>query len=312
VLLTGIAIAQTSWKGTTSTNWGSSSNWTNGVPTSSVDAIIGDANFTGTFQPTIGSTSNCKSLTIGNGTKASTLTVNRALNVLGNITIGSNGTITHTSRNISLSNNWINSGSYNATSNRSTVVFSGATQSISGTITFRSVRINSGSKTKLNTTITINNQITVNGTLDPNESPTYSVLGGGSIVVNTGGTILVKAPTFNGNYANTGGRTLNASSTVDYSATTINQTISNSLTYGRLRISGGTTKILAGNLPGLTGNLTVAVGILDLATFTANRAFAGGMLNVDNGATLKIGGRLSHSWLAIIGSAHPGQLFRLR
>ena len=40
-------------------------NWTAGVPTSAVDAIIGDANFTGINQPTISATATCKSLTIG-------------------------------------------------------------------------------------------------------------------------------------------------------------------------------------------------------------------------------------------------------
>src|SRR5258706_3345757 len=34
-------IAQTSWKGTTSTSWSIASNWTNVVPTANVDAIIG-------------------------------------------------------------------------------------------------------------------------------------------------------------------------------------------------------------------------------------------------------------------------------
>src|SRR4051812_37388548 len=80
--------AQTSWKGTTSTDWSTASNWTNGVPSSTVDAILGDANFTGARQPTFTVTSTCKSLTIG-GAVATTLSVNKTLTAYGNITINS-------------------------------------------------------------------------------------------------------------------------------------------------------------------------------------------------------------------------------
>lgn len=76
VLLLQLATAQTnSWKGITSTAWGTASNWSlNLVPTSSHDVVIGDASFTGSFQPSLTSSSVCKTLFIG-GTKASTLTM---------------------------------------------------------------------------------------------------------------------------------------------------------------------------------------------------------------------------------------------
>src|SRR5258706_626258 len=70
-----VAEAQTSWKGTTSTDWNNAVNWTAGVPTSSSDAIIGDANFTGANQPSLTASSSCRSLTIGAGTTVSTLSV---------------------------------------------------------------------------------------------------------------------------------------------------------------------------------------------------------------------------------------------
>ncbi|MCX6927138.1 MAG: hypothetical protein NT154_28620 [Verrucomicrobia bacterium] len=121
MLLAPAVMAQTSGKGTSSTAWGTAANWTAGVPTASVDAIIGDANFTGTFQPRLTSGSGlCRSLTLGTGTKASTLTVSRSLTVSGSITIGSFGTLSHTatstSRLISLSGNWVNSGTYTTSS----------------------------------------------------------------------------------------------------------------------------------------------------------------------------------------------------
>ena len=54
LLLNAVALnAQTSWVGNVSSTWKTASNWTNGVPTSTIDAIIGDANFTGAFQPAL-------------------------------------------------------------------------------------------------------------------------------------------------------------------------------------------------------------------------------------------------------------------
>src|SRR5438034_521166 len=89
------ADAQTSWKGTVNNNWNTAGNWTAGVPTASVDAIIGDANFTGSNQPNLSSGgSACKSLTIGTGSKTCTLRVGKSFTVSGNLTIGPNGTIT--------------------------------------------------------------------------------------------------------------------------------------------------------------------------------------------------------------------------
>src|ERR1041385_8752619 len=98
-------IAQTSWKGTSSTSWKEVANWTAGVPTSSTDAIIGDASFTGSFQPSINASAVCKSLTLG-GVHAATLSMTRTLTVSGNITINSNGTISQGKTTITLSGNW--------------------------------------------------------------------------------------------------------------------------------------------------------------------------------------------------------------
>ena len=45
--------SQTHWKGTSNTNWNNPSNWTGVVPTSTTDVVIGDASFTGSYQPTV-------------------------------------------------------------------------------------------------------------------------------------------------------------------------------------------------------------------------------------------------------------------
>ena len=296
-----LGLAQTSWKGTTSTDWSVAANWTAGVPTASVDAIIGDANFTGTFQPKPTAAANvCKSLTIGAGTKASTLTVTKAVTVSGNVTIGANGTITHSGvTTIALTGNWSNSGTYVVTGTKTTTVtFSGSTQSATGTTAFRYLTVNSGSTLTLNAAISAVKIVTINGTLNPNESPTFTITGAGTLTVNAGGKILVKASTFAGNYALSGTITLNAASTVEYAAASASQTVSSALTYGTLLISGTGTRTLAGNLPALnstattSGNINISSGTLDLSSFTAARgtSVAGGTFTVASGATLKIGG----------------------
>jgi fibronectin-binding autotransporter adhesin len=293
--------AQTSWRGTSSTNWSNSSNWTNGVPTSSVDAIIGDANFTGGNQPTINSSSSCKSLTLG-GVVASTMTMTRSLTVSGNITINSNGTISQGRSTLSLTGNWLNNGTYTSTSGSARVNFSGVTQSIAGSSTsaFRKITVNASSTTTLTVPITIsgsNSILTVNGILNPGESPTYLVTAT-SITVSTTGKIKVYAATFSGNYTYSGTFTMSGGSTVEYASSSLAQTVSNSFTYSTLQITGGTVKTLAGNLPSLNstsstrGNIYVDAGTLDMSTYTANRGttYAGGTLRVSNGAILKIGG----------------------
>src|SRR6266571_2773736 len=280
VLVQSAAYSQTtSWRGTASSDWSVGANWTAGVPTSALDAIIGDLNFTGANQPSITAKSFCKSLTIGTGAKVSTLTVNHALSVSGNVTIGANGTIDHsTAQAISLRGNWNNSGTYVANQNRATVTFSGTTQTLSGTTTFRRLLINAGSTTTLNTNISIGNQIKVAGTLDPGNSPTFAVSGNAKMAVQSGGTLVVRATTFAGNYPLSGAKTFAAASTVDYAASSVNQTVANNLTYGTLRISGGLTKTLGGNLPALngttatSGNIIVVAGTLDLSSFSADRA----------------------------------------
>ncbi len=291
-------LAQTSWKGTTSTNWSTGSNWTAGVPTATIDAIIGDASFTGGFQPTLTANSACKSLTIGSGSTVSTITIARNLTVSGSITIGSNGTIlaNTASRVITLSGSWTNSGTYNASVASAQVTFSGAAQTVTGATTFKTVVINNGSTLTLASNITVNTSLSVSGTLDPTAS--YIVSGTGTMTVNATGIIKIKASTFAGNFSISGAITLSPTSTVNYASAVIDQTISNAYSYGYLRASGGMTKSLSGNLPALSsananaGRIYVDNGTLDLGIYTANRGtpVAGGAFTMAAATTLKIGG----------------------
>ncbi|MBI5022326.1 MAG: hypothetical protein HZB59_12900, partial [Ignavibacteriales bacterium] len=295
-------IAQTSWKGTASSYWSNSSNWTAGVPTASVDAIIGDANFTGSYQPSITSSSSCKSLTIGAGSKSSTLTLgsqSKNLTVSGSVTIGAVGTITQSQSNtITLSGNFSKFGTYNATNSSAKVTFSGISQTISGssTIVFKRLTINSSSTTTLQVNCTVTT-LTVSGVLNPGESSTYQITSISTLTVNSTGTLQVRATTFTGNYS-ASTVSLSAGSTVEYASTTRNQTVSNSYTYSTLRISGAMTKSITGNLPALNsssstyGKIFVDGGTFDISSYTVNRGTSvmGGSFSVANGATFKIGG----------------------
>ncbi len=295
--------AQTSWRGVTSTNWSTSTNWTNGVPSATLEAIIGDASFTGPYQPSLTTTSYCKSLTVGGQVEA-TLSVVKTCTVSGNVTINSNGTIAQTSVTLTVTGNWTNAGAYSATMTSTTtptVKLTGTTQSVNGPVVTPFYKLTTASTTfvTLNNNISVSSNLTVAGTFLPTETATpYTVSGAGSLTVSSTGTLKVNASTFAGNYANTGTVSLSAGSTVEYSATTVAQTVRNNLTYSTLTMSGGTTKTLAGSLNTMTsstaarGNINLLAGTLDMVTFTANRgtSIAGGTLTIANGATLRIGG----------------------
>ncbi len=109
LLMAGASVCAqtTSWKGTVSTSWSTASNWTNGVPTATVDAIVGDASFTGTFQPTISTSAATKNLTIG-ATNAPVLTIAKALTVSGNLVINTGGTVSHRGVTLTVKGNWTN------------------------------------------------------------------------------------------------------------------------------------------------------------------------------------------------------------
>lgn len=293
-----ISVSQTSWRGTASTAWNNASNWTAGVPNANIDATIGDASFTGPYQPNIGTNATVRNLTI-NSTGTPILSVNKNLTISGNFVINTGATVTQRGVTLTVKGNWTNTGTYTTTHNNARVNFSGASQSVNGSsTTFRRLSIGAGSVVTLNTSIVASNSLAVSGTLTPAENATpYLVSGGGALVVDATGILNVTASTFAANYGLT--TTLNSGSVVSYSATTANQTIRSDLTYSTLRITGaGRIKSLAANLNALnsstaaTGRIEVLSGTLDLSTFTANRGttVTGGTLVVANGATLRLSG----------------------
>ncbi|MFT3910180.1 MAG: T9SS type A sorting domain-containing protein [Ferruginibacter sp.] len=291
----------TSWKGTTNANWNVATNWTNGIPDATKDAILGDANFTGINQPKVNVAGTCKSVTIG-GAVATTLTTTRALTMSGNFTINANGTVIHPGATHYVAGNFTNNGTYTATATSSRFIFNGTNQTIAGTspIAFRLVTINLGSTVSLATNCSVtgaSSNLTVNGTIDPGQSPAYTLSSTG--ITKLYGTLKVYTANFTSNYSLTGTTTIYAGAVVDYASTTGNQTISSAYSYSTLMISGSGTKSLAANLPNLYGRasaygkIIVSTGTtLDLGAFTANRATnsGGGELNIANGGIMKVGG----------------------
>lgn len=283
----------TSWRGTTSAAWTNAANWTNGVPTAATDAIVGDANFTGAFQPSITAAASCRALTVGGGSRAINLTVNAALTINNNVDIASPGALTHTGGTTTVRGNWSVTGTYTPTVANATVVFGGTTQVINNATTFSRLTINSGSTTSLVASIAVTNAFVVTGIFDPVAATNTVTLTGSTFTVNALGRIKVHAATFSGNY--TVNPALNARGIVEYASSSIDQTVA-VLSYGTLAITGGSLKTLSGNTTlqstsGAGGNVTVSAGTLDLGSFTLNRnAAGGGTFTVSNGAQLIIGG----------------------
>lgn len=306
-LVAGKVNAQTttSWKGTSSTSWSSASNWTNGVPNSTTDVIIGDASFTGNFNPSTSTTSVCKNLTLGS-TKVVTLTVNHSFTVNGSILINANGTLNHnasSSSAITLKGDLLNHGTYTGNGNsKSTLTFAGLNQTIGGTSTTSFIRltINASSTVTMAQNVTVsgsNSRFRLYGKLNPGDNPTYK-LTTTSLTLYSGATLYVYGTLFTDNYAVSGSVTINGGATVNYASAIRNQTIASNYSYSTLVINGGTTKQLTSNLTSLNssnssyGNINVINGVFDLGTYTANRgtSVTGGIFTLGAGAKLKIGG----------------------
>lgn len=301
IVATNQAHAQsTSWKGTLNVNWNSATNWTNGIPDATKDVIIGDASFTGTFQPKVNVVGTCKSLVIG-GVKTSELTFNKALTVSGNITINPNGTAVHPGAEVKLSGNWINNGTYISNNTSSKLTFAGTNQTISGSSVsiFRKLTINAGCNLTLAKNIKVDSSgalLAIYGILEP---VNYVVTSTGITRIFDQGKIKVNTADFTSNYVFAATVTIYPGAIVEYCSSTVDQIVSSRYTYSTLILTGGTTKYLIANMPSMygrdtiNGKLFITTGTtFDLKTFTAIRAATkvGGEINIANGAFLKIAG----------------------
>lgn len=292
--LSQLSMGQTSWTGAGDNKWSKNYNWTNGAPDQNKDAIIGDANFTGPHQPQLDGNAKCLSLTLGNEAIACTLSTKRNLTIYGDLLLGANGIIeADWNKSITLQGDWINNGQYLPTNINADVTFSGNAQSLIGNTTFKVLQVNSSATVTLLTDIVIDGNLTLEGILDPTLN--HSVSGSGDLDVTSTGTLIVQTAYFNENYPITGIIDLDRSSFVEYASSTLTQYISSAHEYGRLRISGGSTKELIADLPDLQtggsgGRIYIDAGTLDLKTFTADRSNNGGNFVMAEGTLLRIGG----------------------
>ena len=203
----------------------------------------------------------------------------------------------HGAASITITGNWSNQGSYTTTAITSTVIFGGTVQIPwrNSANNVRKLTINTGSVFTLNTNLICSGAssvITLSGTLNPNESPSYLTTTE-NLTVNKSAVLKVNANLFASNYLISTTLSLIPGSIVEYSGTAVNQVISSNYSYSTLRISGlGSTKTLIADLPALqsasatSGYMYVLSGTLDLAGYSANRGttLAGGLLSVSNGA----------------------------
>ncbi|HZY81846.1 MAG TPA: T9SS type A sorting domain-containing protein [Cyclobacteriaceae bacterium] len=284
----------TSWVGSTSNNWKVASNWTNGVPDATKDAFLGDNSFTGANQPTLPSgtgSGTCKSLTVG-GFRATTLVVNDDLTVSGAVLFNSNATISHTAGNFIVRGNWTNNGSYTGSAATIRVYMQGTggvVQQIGGTTitTFRRLYVSTGASVQLTNSINVATFLNLAGIFEPS---TFQVQGAGSIDLGSNALLKVNTGLFTGNYNHSGGTNCNSnSSVVEYTSTTLAQTVSSAFNYRDIRIAGTTTKTLAANIT-ILSDMFITGGTFDLQGFTANRSTSGGSLTMAAGTTMRIGG----------------------
>lgn len=136
-------------------------------------------------------------------------------------------------------------------------------------------------------TVNSSNVLTVNGVLTP--GATNLVKGTGTLT-GTGTAQATRITTGSADFLNqyTISNKVYTNLTIDYAGAGA-QTVNNGPSYNNLKASGSGTKTAAGSL-NLTGNLTVSgTATLDLMAFTANTSSASKTLQLDNGATLRIG-----------------------
>lgn len=257
------------WTGAVSTNWFTAGNWSGGVPTAELDAIIPVVS----NKPSIGASGAvCKNITINASSSLTILTTNV----------------------LTLHGNWLNYGTFNR--NSSTVIFAGTdqTQTIAGTSPQTFTNLNTGSnsvtitavnvavagnltvgsltylKTGANYTLSITGTSTINGIVELRYSgaKTFSSV----VNVNTDGKVNIYSGsvTFSSSLICTNGGTSVFGGTV--SGTTVDLRSN-----GALNINAGASTFTA---IGVYGSLNVYGGTL---TATVVRVATSGAFNITEG-----------------------------
>jgi len=226
----------TDWTGAMNTAWSNPLNWTAGVPTASVDAVIDPTYYTGSNDPTLDATGLvANSLTINgsatlNGASSTDLTVSGILTGTGTLAAGAS--------TITISGDMVvdvfNAGT-------SSIVLNGSsTQSIDA-YTFYNLEVDNSSVSLASTEV-IEGDLT--GSAD---------LAGGS-----GGSLTV--------YGNMSVSSYSASTSTVYLLGSSNQNISQAYTFYNLTLDNSAGATLTGGNLSIANNLTLTAGILALGT----------------------------------------------
>ncbi len=239
-------VVATQWTGGTSSDWGTASNWTSGVPTASDDAVIPDVS----RDPIVTGTQVARNVTIQSGGLV-TVATGATLDLAGSVTNTGILTLSGTAQ-LDVGGDFVNSGVLNA--NTSTITFNGPTnQTITtgGTASgkrFNDVTIDkSGGSAILAGNMDVNGDLTITtGTLDVGAA-NYSITVAGD---------WSNSATFQ---ANSGTVTLDGTSA---------QSIDNGSagSFYNLTVASSNTVSLTGNDLDVDNNLTVNFG----STFGAN------------------------------------------
>lgn len=267
-------------------------------PSADISGFTGLVNYTGDTNDgnMLNTPAAFSSLTF-TGTSAKNLE-NVDLNITGTWNLSS-GTINQTNNtNTSLTGDFNNSGAtFNATNG--TMIFSGTTtQDITtsaGTTTFNNLTISNTSAT-----VTLQDNITVNGVLTQDASTTMNV--NGSVVSGTGSVVVngtINTSNANGlsggaatSFANTlSSVTLGGTSSVIYDATGA-QSVTGRTDYNNLEIAGTGAKTMDGNLT-TAAILNISAGELAIAAniLTLNGTISGaGTITGSNDSDIVIGG----------------------
>ena len=303
---TGILNTTKNWTGTTSTDWNVATNWSDGaVPTSSDDVIIPNV----TNKPIIGAAASCDNITI-NASSSLTITGSNTLTVLGN---------------------WTNNGTF--TANTSTVLLTGAAQTISGTNVFNNLTVGGTGVKTLSTTPTISGILSMEGTGTVSALPTYGAAAtlqyntstartagvewmasfagtGGIIIANTGAITLNSAEIISTNLTINSGAALNTDATNNYALTFGGNFINNGGAFtanaSAITITGTGTQSIAGFTT--TGSVTCSKSA-GTATLTGNMN-AASLINSTAGGTLNLGTGFTHTitgaWTRTNGTLNGG------
>ncbi len=184
----------------------------------------------------------------------------------GNVTINGGGTWTNSvNEAISFGGSLQNDGTFIAGTAVQTFTGAGKTFGGANEISIPSLTITSPGNYTNSGTLTVGTALAGTGSLTQ----------GASAILNFGGTSTITTLV-----ATAGGNTVNYNGAA--------QTV-RAASYQHLTISGSATKTLGGSVTN-GGDLTVSAGTLDLSTFTANRATAGGTFTLANSAALQVGG----------------------